>query len=87
MDRFISSTSATRNRMLREQRLEARRAEWDVLRVPCKGPCWNGVWFVFEKRGRDVGSYLLNAAGNPKRFRSEDAARKAADKLNRGVES
>jgi hypothetical protein len=86
MDRFMSATSATRDSMLRAQRIERnQRPEWDVMRVPCRGPCWNGVWFVFEKRGHDAGPYLLNAAGNPKRFRSEDAARKAADKLNRGT--
>lgn len=64
---------------------QAPRKSWDVLRVTCKGPCWNGVWFVFQKRGEDVGPYLLNEAGNPKRFRSEEAARKVADKLNRGA--
>lgn len=56
---------------------------WDVLSVPCKGPCWNARWYVFQKRGLDVGDYYVNESGNVKRFRSEEAARKVADKLNR----
>lgn len=56
--------------------------EWDAMRVSCQGPCWKGVWVVFEKRGEDVGPFHLNEAGNVKRFRSEAAACRVVAKLN-----
>lgn len=52
------------------------------MRIPCRGPCWKGVWVVFEKRGADVGPYHLNDAGNVKHFRSEEAALRVVAKLN-----
>lgn len=69
--------------MTDDRSTDSKRAEWDVMRITCRGPCWNGVWLVFEKVGHDVGPYHLNAAGNVKRFRSEGAARRVAAQLTR----
>lgn len=64
-----------------DESTKPKRAEWDVMRLTCRGPCWNGVWVIFEKIGDDVGPFHLNAAGNVKRFRSDGAARRAIAEL------